>query len=425
MPEVDLLIQHAAQLVTCASSVPKRGAAMRDVGLIADGAVAINDGRIIAVGTTENISASYQSDNTVDASGKVVCPAFVDPHTHLVYAGNRLNEFEMRIQGKTYMEIMAAGGGIASTMRETRAASFDDLFAQSKARLDTMLRLGTTTAEIKTGYGLDTPSEVKMFNVIDALAQQHPMTIVPTFLGAHAIPPEFKDSADYLTRGVIRNMLPAIQRAYLPSYVSTVEFFPLFIDIFCEEGVFNLEDSYNFLEIGQNVHGMPVKAHVDEFVNLGGVKMAVDMKAVSVDHLDVTPDDELEYLAKSETVGVMLPAVNFNLGSSHYGNARKLIDSGGIFALATDLNPGSAPCYSMPMVMAIACRYQKLLPSEAMNASTINAAHAIRLANRVGSIEVGKQADILIINTDDYRDIAYQFGVNLVTSVFKQGQRVI
>ena len=232
MPEVDLLIQHAAQLVTCASSVPKRGAAMRDVGLIVDGAVAVNDGMIIAVGTSDNISANYQSDNTVDASGKVVCPGFVDPHTHLVYAGNRLNEFEQRIQGTPYLDILKAGGGILSTVRATRSASVDELVAATKQRLDTMLTHGTTTVEIKTGYGLDTTTEIRMLQAIEILHREHIIDIVPTFLGAHAIPPEYRDKPSAYVEVVIHEMVPAAAEWYAKS-VFKREDIPFFVDIFC------------------------------------------------------------------------------------------------------------------------------------------------------------------------------------------------
>lgn len=419
----DLLIIHAAQLLTCASGAkPKRGTQMRDVGLIENGAVAVKDGAILAVGTTPDITGQYKSESVIDATNKVVCPGFVDCHTHAVYAGNRLDEFESRIEGRSYMEILAAGGGILSTMRATRQASADDLLEQSRSRLAAMLRLGTTTAEIKTGYGLDMATEVKMLSVIATLDQQHPMTIFPTFLGAHAVPLEFASAHQY-AQYVIDDMFPAINTAYQNSHFPN-QHTPLFVDVFCEQGVFDLELSRQILSTGKNDYAMLVKAHVDEFVNLGGVTAAVELGAASVDHLDVAPDAELDILAASDTVGVFLPTVNFNLGSTHFGNARKLIDSGGVLALATDLNPGSAPTASLPMVMAIACRYQKLLPAEALNAITINAAAALRAADRVGSIEPGKQADFTILDTADYRALAYEFGNPMVSRVVIRGKLV-
>lgn len=420
---VDLLIHNAAQLVTCASPAgPKRGQAMADVGLIENGAVAVADGEIVAVGPTADLRADYEGRTTIDASGQVVCPGFVDPHTHVVYAGDRVAEFELRIGGATYMEIMEAGGGIVSTMKATRAATVEQLVAETRPRLDAMLALGTTTVEIKTGYGLDTDSELTLLRAIAALDGVHPADLVPTFLGAHAIPPEYKGRPDEYVDLVINAMLPAASEWYHNSPFA-IRHSPLFCDVFCEANVFDRAQSKRILEAGLAL-GLPAKIHADEFKTLGGVALAAELGAVSVDHLDVTPAAEVEILAKSDTVGVVLPAVNFNLGSTHFADARAIVDAGAALALATDINPGSAPCPSMPLVMAMACRYQRLLPAEALNASTINAAYAIALGDRVGSIEAGKQADLLIINTSDYRHLAYQFGGNLVERVVKAGKVV-
>jgi imidazolonepropionase len=421
--KIDLLIHNATQLLTCASpGGPKRGAAMADVGLIAAGAVAISDGEIVAVGPSVDVRADYTARETMDASGKVVCPGFVDPHTHVVYAGDRVAEFELRIRGATYMEIMTAGGGIVSTMRAVREASVAQLVAESRPRLDIMLALGTTTVEIKSGYGLDTESELKMLQAISDLNASHPADLIPTFLGAHAVPPEFQGQAETYIDLVIEEMLPAVTDWYNQSPISNRQF-PLFCDIFCEANVFDREQARQVLEAGLAL-GRPAKIHADEFKNLGGVAMAVELGAVSADHLDVTPPAEVEALGASETIGVVLPAVNFNLGSVHYANGRAMIDAGVALALATDINPGSAPCPSLPLVMATACRYQGLLPAESLNASTINAAHAVGLGERLGSLEAGKQADVLIVNAPDYRHLAYQFGGNLVERVVKAGQFV-
>lgn len=420
---VDLIIQSAAQLVTCASpNGAKRGKSLADIGLIEDGAVAIHNGFIVGVGKTTDICRIYRSEQVIDASKKVVCPGLVDCHTHLVYAGSRANEFEMRIQGKSYVEIMQSGGGIISTMRATRATSEVDLWSLAKQRLDDMFRLGTTTVEIKTGYGLDIVSEIKMLRVIEQLAKTHPMTLVPTFLGAHALPPEYRNRPEDYIDLVIEEMLPAVARWYQQS-LFTQEEIPFFIDVFCEVGAFDVEQSRRILEAGKR-HGMNLKAHVDEFNALGGMPMAIALGAVSVDHLDVTSDKEFAGLASSRTIAVFMPTVNFNLGSTHFANARVMIDVGCAIALATDFNPGSSPCASLPMTMAIACRYQKLLPSEALNACTINAAHAIRMGDKLGSLEIGKWADIILLNTDDYRELAYQFGGNLVDNVIKRGQTI-
>jgi imidazolonepropionase len=420
MQKVDLLLTNAGQLVTCASEGrPKRGEQMRDVGMIQNGAVAVQDGKIIAGGSTDEITAQYESGTVIDASGKAVVPGFVDCHTHVVYAGSRLDEFEMRIAGKSYLEIMAAGGGIASTVKATRSASEDELFGQSFKRLDTMLELGTTTAEIKTGYGLDVATEMKILHVIEALEKEHPVRIVPTFLGAHAIPPEYKGRSQAYVEVVLAMIVEAIE--WYQNSIFAEENKPFFNDVFTEKNAFNVQQSQAVLEVGKEL-GMGVKAHVDEFTDLGGVAMAVGLGAVSVDHLDVTSEFDLKQLALTNTVGVVLPIVNMNLGSTHFANARALIDANGILALATDINPGSAPSPSMPITMSIATRYQKLLPAEALNASTINAAFAIGMGASVGSIETGKYADMLILDTHDYRDMIYQIGGNLVETVILGGE---
>jgi imidazolonepropionase len=326
----------------------------------------------------------------------------------------------MRIRGATYMEIMRAGGGIVSTTRATRAATVEELVAASRVRLDAMFALGTTTVEVKTGYGLDMQTELKMLQAIAALDAAHPADLVPTFLGAHAVPPAYAGRTDEYMDAVIDEMLPYVAGWYRHSSFAS-RHVPLFCDVFCEANVFDMNQSRRVLEAGLS-YGLAAKIHADEFEALGGVPLAVELGAVSADHLDVTSPAEIETLAASSTLGVVLPAVNFNLGSSHFADARAMVDTGVALALATDINPGSAPCPSMPLAMAIACRYQRLLPAEALNASTINAACAIGLGDRVGSIEVGKQADLLIVNVPDYRHLAYQFGANLVECVVKRGQ---
>ena len=420
MTQLDLLIHSAAQIVTCASPRPKRGEAMTDVGIIPDGAIGIKDGKIVAIGPSGEIRAHHSAGQEIDASGRAVCPGFVDPHTHVVYAGDRVNEFEMRVQGASYMDIMAAGGGINATTQATRAASLDDLIAETHPRLDMMLELGTTTAEVKTGYGLNTENEIKMLRAIEALDESHPIDLVPTFLGAHAIPAEFKANPAAYTYYVIDEMLPAAAQWYAESSFRAREV-PFFVDVFCEQNAFDLGQSRRILTAG-SAHGMQIKAHVDEFTCMGGVGMGIELGATSLDHLDVTPPADVQKLANAHTIGVVIPAVNFNLGSTEFAAARAMLDSGVALALTTDINPGSAPCPSMPLVMAIASRYQGLLPAEALNASTINAAFAIGLGERVGSLEVGKQADVLILKTDDYRHLIYQFGGNLVDQVVKKGE---
>jgi imidazolonepropionase len=444
--KVDLIIYNAAQLVTCAGGgKPKRLAQMRDVGLIADGAAAIKGGIIEAVGTGAEIFREFEAENAIDAGGKVVCPAFVDPHTHIVFAGDRINEFELKIKGADYLEIMAAGGGILNTAQKTRAASLRELVEQSAARLDKMLAHGTATAEIKTGYGLDTETELKMLQAIEELDRNHAVDLLATFLPAHAVPSEYKENPDEYVDLICDEMLPLAFRWYQASFYrngfdsgwtfytpSTVQKEdensspaqkPLFVDVFCEKNAFNLEQSRRVLETAKSL-GFKLKAHVDEFTNLGGARGAIGLGATSIDHLDATSDDEIRLLAESETIGIVTPTVNFNFGSAHFADARKMIDAGCAIALSTDYNPGSAPCPSQPTAMAIACRYQKLLPSEAFNAVTINAAFGLGAGEKTGSLEAGKQADFLILDTKDYREIAYEFGSNFVETVVKNGKVV-
>lgn len=418
--KVDLIIENAAQLVTCASNgKPKRGCEMRDVGIIENGALAIDKSKIVGVGKSNEIAENFQSETVIDANGKVVSPAFVDPHTHVVFAGNRLNEFELKIKGADYLEILENGGGIISTVRQTREASLKSLVGQSRRRLDEMLACGTLTAEIKTGYGLDTETELKMLEAIYALNETHAIDLIPTFLPAHAFPTEFKGREEAYVDLICDEMLPlAYSKFQIPNSTS-----PFFVDVFCEKNAFNLAQSKRVLEMAKSL-GFGLKAHVDEFTNLGCARLAIELGATSIDHLDATSEEEIELLAKSETIGIVTPTVNFNFGSAHFADARKMIDKGCAIAVSTDYNPGSAPCPSQPLAMAIACRYQKLLLSEAFNAATINSAFAVGLGESVGSLEVGKYADVLILTTDDYRQIAYEFGANFIETMIKKGKIV-
>lgn len=424
MQEADLIIYNAGQLVTCASDgKPKRGTQMLDVGIIENGAIAVVEGIIAAVGDSLEILNSYSSENVIDVQGRVVGPGFVDPHTHIVYAGDRLSEFELKIKGADYLEILTHGGGIISTVEQTRAATFDLLVDQSRKRLDNMLACGTTTCEIKTGYGLDTETELKMLAVIEHLDKTHAISIVPTFLAAHAVPPEFKDDSNKYVDLICSEMLPLAWKWYEQSHFKRNST-PFFCDVFAEKNAYDLTQSRRVLETAREL-GFGIKAHVDQFNNLGGSGLGVDLGAISIDHLDAISDEEIIQLASSNTIGIVIPTENFNAGKTQFADARKMMDSGCAVALSTDYNPGSAPCPSQPMAMAISCRYQKLVPAEAINAATTNAAHAIGLGDRVGSIEVGKHADICILNTNDYRQLAYEFGGNLVYSVISKGKVVL
>ena len=395
---------------------------MADVGAINDGAVAITNGKIVAAGSSNDILNGYNAKQVVDAEGRVIMPGFVDPHTHIVYAGDRLNEFELKIKGADYLEILTNGGGIISSVLNTRAASIDELIASGVKRLDKMLACGTTACEIKTGYGLDLASEIKMLRVIEELQKRHPITIVPTLLAAHAVPPEFKDNAAQYVDLICDEILPAAWNWYQDS-VFAANSVPFYCDVFTERNAYDVDQTKRLLSAAAEL-GFGIKAHVDQFTNLGGSRLGIELNAASIDHLDTISDEEVTLLAASETVGVVVPTENFSGGKSQFANARKLIDSGCAVAITTDYNPGSAPCPSLPMAMAIACRYQKLLPAEALNAATINAAFAIGVGDRKGSIEAGKDADIVVIDHQDYRALAYEFGISNVAQRFVSGKQV-
>lgn len=423
MQKADLLIINIGQLVTAGGSrVAKHGSLMADAAVIEDGAVAIADGKIVAAGNSDEIAPKYSVEKAVNAGGRVVTPGFVDPHTHIVFAGDRLAEFELKIRGAEYLEILEAGGGIISTVENTRGASVDELIAGASSRLEKMLECGTTTCEIKTGYGLDTVNELKMLRVIEELDKAHPIDIVPTFLPAHTLPPEFRNDADGYVDLICGEMLPKAWQWYENSHFVQVER-PFFCDVFAEKSAFDLDRSRRILEAAKAI-GFGIKAHVDQFTNLGGSQMAIDLDAASIDHLDAISDDEIARLAVSDTIGIVIPTENFSGGKMSFAPARKLIDAGCAVAVSTDNNPGSAPCPSMPMAMAIAARYQKLLPAELLNAATINAAHAIGLGETHGSIEVGKAADLLIWDQTDLRQIVYEFGNMRPMAVIKNGSAV-
>jgi imidazolonepropionase len=424
MPRADLVIHSAAQVVTCAGpDGPRRGRALDDCGVIEDGAVAIQGETIAAVGPSADIRAAFPAHQTLDATGRIVVPGFVDPHTHLVFAGERVGEWEQKLQGVTYLDILAAGGGILSTVRATRAASFRHLLADARARLDTMLALGTTTVEIKTGYGLSLDHELEHLRVIAALAESQACDILPTLLAAHAVPPEYAGDGDGYTDLVIREIIPAAAEWHRTS-IFAQRGVPLACDVFCEANAFSLDQARRILEAGQ-AHGMPARIHADEFNALGGAALAAELGALSADHLDVTPPEQIAALAVGNTLCVLLPAVNFHLGTAHHADARAMIEAGAAIALATDCNPGSAPVFSMPFVLALACRMYRMTPAEALNAATINAAHAAGLGDRVGSLEPGKQADLLVLGLGDLREIPYWLGGNPVETVIKRGRVVL
>ena len=415
---VDLLVHSAAQLcIVPPAGGPQRGAALGELGLLADGALAAADGRVVAVGLSAELRACYRAKTTLDASGRCVVPGFVDPHTHLPWLGDRAGEFEQRLGGATYMDIMAAGGGIMSTVRRTRAATVAELAADNRPRLARMLRYGTTSAEAKTGYGLETAAELRQLDAIMALHDTQPIELTPTFLPAHAIPAEFGGDTDGYVDYLVRDTLPAgaawmRQRGVV-----------LFCDVFCEEGVFDLSQTRHILEVAAAL-GYRLKVHADEFVGLGGTRLAVELGAVSADHLVSTPDADIAALGRGDTVAVGLPGTPFGLAHRDYTPAKAILAAGGALALATDCNPGTSWCESMQMVIALACRYMGLTQAQALAAATLNAAYAIGRGDEVGSLSPGYAADLLILDVADYRHLGYRFGTNLVQTVVKHGRVV-
>ncbi len=411
-----MLIIHASQLLTLTEQ-PQRGTHLGHLGIIPDGAVHIVDEYIAEVGPSVDLLAAHPHEPLLDAGGRVVMPGFVDPHTHLLWAGDRAAEFEMRLQGKTYLEILQAGGGILSTVRATRAASVQALVEENRPRLQRALAHGTTTIEVKTGYGLETQAELRMLAAILQLDAELPLEIIPTFLGAHAIPPEWRANPEGYTDHLCGEMLPAVA-SWWTEHASGR---PLpFVDVFCETGAFTLKQSRRILEKAKSL-GFPLKIHADEFDNLGGAALAAELGAVSADHLVATSEQDIKALAASDTVAVGLPCTPFGLAEARYTPAQDILSADGLLALATDCNPGTAWCESMQFAIALGCRYMKLTPAQAIVAATINAAAAIGRSDQLGSLSTGKQADLLILNVSDYRHLGYRFGTNLVETVIKKG----
>lgn len=412
-----MLIHSSSQLLTLQGG-PQRGRSLGTIGIIENGAVVVRDEKIVAVGTTAELRASYPNEPTLDAGNCVLMPGFVDPHTHVIWGGDRANEFEMKMAGKPYLEILAEGGGIISTVRQTRTASIETLIAQTRPRLLRMFAHGTTTVEAKTGYGLQTATELRLLKALLVLDDETPLDLAITFLGAHAIAPEFKDNPQGYTDLVCETMLPILCQWW---EVHAPRRSPPFVDVFCEDKAFDLEQSRQVLTKAKSL-GFPLKIHADEFDNLGGAALAVELDAASADHLVKPSDADIAALGKSDTVAVALPCTPFGLAEKEYTPAHKLIEADAILALATDCNPGTSWNESMQMAIALSCRYMGLTPAQAIAASTINAAHAIRRSDTIGSIEVGKQADMLILSVPDYRHLGYRYGTNLVKQVIKRGQ---
>lgn len=413
-PIADLIIINASELLTLSgnSSRPKIGKQMDDLGIIQNGAIALENDKIIACRTSDEVitEVSKTSDTVeIDASNKVVLPGFIDCHTHLVFAGSREDEFEQRIKGASYLEILKSGGGIFNTVRATRTASKEELIKKSLGHLDTMLKFGTTTIEAKSGYGLTIEEESKQLQVIKELDKMHSIDITPTFL-VHTTPPEFSRS-EYIDF-VINNMLPKMQG--LAEYC----------DIFCEHEVFDLEQSEQVLNAAKKL-GFKLKIHADQLTDIGGAQLAAKLHATSASHLDHISKEGIDAMANYGTIAVLLPGAPFFLGLDKYAPAPDMISKGVPVALGTDFNPGSCPTESMQIILTLACIKMKMSPAQVINAATINAAHAINKADTIGSLEVGKQADLIILDVPNHKCIPYHFGVNHVQTVIKKGKIVL
>jgi len=416
MKTADLLIVNASELVTMAGRrKPRQREEMANVRAIPEGAVVIREGRVLACGRTRDILAHFvqTKGKPIDASGKTVIPGFVDPHTHLVFSGSRENELVMKLEGKSYMEILASGGGIQRTVRATRAASDRELLRGALGRLDRMLLHGTTTVEGKSGYGLDLDTEMRMLIAMEMAGMRQPVDVVRTFLGAHAVPPEYQGRPDDYIDFLIRTALPEVVRLKLAE----------FCDVFCEEGVFTVAQSRRLLSAAKKM-GLKLKLHADEIVRTRGAELAAELGAISADHLLKSSKEGLERMKEAGVVGVLLPATPFSLMQRDYPDARMMVSMGLPVALATDLNPNCLT-ESMPFIMALACYKMKLTPSEALTAATVNAACAIGRESSIGSLEPGKKADIAILDAPNHLHIPYHFGVNLVETVIKDGNVVV
>ncbi len=414
MPE--LLIEHASQLVTLAGSArPRVGPEMRDLGIINDGALLARDGVIVAVGLSSDVIAQASPEAMhVDASGSVVMPGFVDAHTHPVFAGTREDEYEMRAAGLTYQQIAAQGGGIRSTVRKTRAASEHDLFEMALPRVNWLLEHGTTTIEAKSGYGLTIEDEIKILRVIRKLNDETPLELIPTFLGAHEVPDEYRDDRELYVRLVIEQMLPLVAAEGLARYC----------DVFCESHVFTVDESRDVLSRAKEL-GLGIRLHAEQLSLSGGAALAAELGAASADHLEWIDANGIIALRQRGIVAVLLPGAVFNLGLARYAPAREMIEEGVAVALATDFNPGSSPTPSMQMILSIACTQMRMTPAEAITAATINAAHSLGSERRIGSLERGKQADVVVFDCSDYRQIPYFYGINHALVVIKTGRVVV
>jgi imidazolonepropionase len=412
-----LFISGASQIVTVRGRA-RRGAAVSGIGVIHDGAVLVRDGLIVAVGPSckiEKLTESKKAEK-VDVGGRVVLPGFVDAHTHLIHAASRAEEYELKIRGASYEEIARKGGGILNSVKKLRAATAEELKERARGFLRQFAEYGTTTIEAKSGYGLDVPSELRILSLHKELNAEQPLEIVSTFLGAHVVPEEFRGKS-----GGTRQYLQLLTEELIPEVAENG--LAEFCDVFCERGAFSVADSRRVLAAGK-ARGLVARVHAEQLSHTGATRMGIEMNAASCDHLEYLQAADIRELGKSRTVATLLPGCDFHLGLERYAPARELIHAGAIVALATDFNPGTSPTLSMAMILSLACSRLRMTPAEAIAAATINAAYSLGREKKIGSIEVGKQADLAVFEVADYREIPYYFGVNTCWMTMKRGEIV-
>lgn len=414
-----ILIKHANEVITLRSNAkgPRTREKMREIAVIENGSVLIEEDRIIAVGAFEQLAVDFpnlvKKADTIDASGKIVMPGLVDCHTHLVHGGTREQEFNMRLNGSTYMDIMNAGGGIHATTKRTRETSFEDLYAKSMQHLNVFLKHGVTTVEAKSGYGLDWETEKKQLEVAKKLQATHDVDVISTFMGAHAVPRDYKGREDEFVDIVVHDMLPKVAELNLAE----------FNDVFCEKGVFTPAQSQRILEAGKAL-GLTPKIHADEIEPYKGAELAAKVGAISAEHLLVASDEGIQRMAEAGTIAVLLPGTAFFLRAP-FARGRLMIDKGVPVAISTDFNPGSSPTLSLPFIMNLACMHMGMTLEEVLTATTINAAYALNRGEQIGSLEAEKQADVVILDVANYKQLQYFYGMNHTNTVIKNGRIVV
>ena len=411
----DWLITGCSQLLTLRGAVPRRGRALGELGIIRDGALLVSDYRVVAVGPRRRIERLPKARRAekLNLGGRVVLPGFVDSHTHLIHPASRANEYEQRISGATYEEIARSGGGIHSSVERLRRAPASSLKARALKDLREFAAHGTTTIEAKSGYGLDWKNELKILEILHELHQEHPIDLCATFLGAHVVPREFRRRPNAYVDLLVQRWIPTVATAGLAE----------FCDVYCDKGAFTVAQARRILTAGR-AGGLVPRIHAEQLAHTGAARLAIEMEAASADHLEKINSGDIRALGLSNVVCTLLPGCCFHLGLSHYAPARRLIDAGAILGLATDYNPGTSPTLSMPMILSLACTQLRMTPAEAITAATINPAYSLRQHDRVGSLEVGKYADLAAFDVADYREIPYYFGVNLCSLTMKRGEIV-